>query len=104
MNGEDDNLFDSLGMARNSDPDTSHNAAKDVKPHIREIQAIVLGCLNAHPDGLTDEEVQRKTGLYGSTQRGRRSELCDMGAVEWAGTKRNTSRGKPSMVWRVARK
>lgn len=98
---DDRTIFDTIGLARNSDPDTSHIAAETVKPHIRELQAIVLGCLKAHPEGLTDEEVQRKTGMYPATQRGRRSELRNMGIVEWAGTKRDTSRGVPSRVWRL---
>jgi DNA-binding IclR family transcriptional regulator len=61
----------------------------------------VLELLRATPEGLTDEEVQRRLDMNPSTQRPRRIELARRGLVVEAGTRRTAS-GRMATVWRVA--
>jgi DNA-binding IclR family transcriptional regulator len=61
----------------------------------------VLELLQATPDGLTDEEMQKRLGMNPSTQRPRRIELARRGMVVEAGT-RKTASGRNASVWRAA--
>jgi hypothetical protein len=53
-------------------------------------------------DGLTDEEMQAKTGMNPSTQRPRRCELVEMGKVRDSGSTRRTKSGRKAVVWVIA--
>ena len=64
-------------------------------------QRRVLALLEATPDGLTDEEMQRLLRMNPSTQRPRRIELVRRGLVVQCGTRRTAS-GRNASVWRVA--
>jgi DNA-binding IclR family transcriptional regulator len=65
------------------------------------MQRRVLELLQATPEGLTDEEMQRRLGMNPSTQRPRRIELARRGMVVEAGT-RKTASGRNASVWRAA--
>jgi hypothetical protein len=81
---------------------TSAKAADSLGPAtLNALQRKVLDLLKATPDGLTDEEMQRRLGMNPSTQRPRRIELARRGLVVTCGT-RKTSSGRNADVWRVA--
>jgi transcription initiation factor IIE alpha subunit len=60
----------------------------------------VLELLAATPDGLTDEEMQRRLEMNPSTQRPRRIELARRGLVVECGTRRTAS-GRMAVVWKA---
>ena len=81
---------------------TSQEAADSLGPAtLNAMQRRVLELLAATPDGLTDEEMQRRLRMNPSTQRPRRIELMRRGLVAESGTRR-TSSGRMAVVWRVA--
>jgi hypothetical protein len=81
---------------------TSAKAADSLGPAtLNALQRQVLALLQATPDGLTDEEMQRRLDMNPSTQRPRRIELARRGLVVEDGTRRTAS-GRMATVWRVA--
>jgi hypothetical protein len=81
---------------------TSAQAADSLAPAtLNAMQRRVLELLQATPDGLTDEEMQRRLGMNPSTQRPRRIELARRGLIATGGTRKTTS-GRKADVWRVA--
>jgi transcription initiation factor IIE alpha subunit len=81
---------------------TSAQAADSLTPAtLNNMQRRVLELLAATPEGLTDEEMQRRLRMNPSTQRPRRIELMGKGLVAEAGTRRTTS-GRMAVVWRKA--
>ena len=97
----------SVPRARNTDPETSHEAAASVK-HVRDSQRAVLAVLRA-TEGLTDIEIaQRYIRLSKnlpkqspSGLRTRRKELVERGLVEDSGDKRKLPSGRNAIVWRA---
>jgi hypothetical protein len=82
---------------------TSAQAADSLGPAtLNALQRRVLELLQATPEGLTDEEMQKRLGMNPSTQRPRRIELARRGMVVEAGT-RKTASGRNASVWRAAR-
>jgi transcription initiation factor IIE alpha subunit len=80
---------------------TSAQAADSLTPvALNAMQRRVLELLAATPDGLTDEEMQRRLRMNPSTQRPRRIELMRRGLVQSCGTRRTTS-GRMAVVWRI---
>jgi transcription initiation factor IIE alpha subunit len=81
---------------------TSAQAADSLTPvALNAMQRRVLELLAATPEGLTDEEMQRRLRMNPSTQRPRRIELMRRGLVAEAGTRRTAS-GRMAVVWRKA--
>ena len=95
---EDDNLD---GMARNTDPDTSWDAAFDASLKADKHRARVLAMHRAHPDGLTDFELGELLGLQQTSAGKRRGELRDRGYIENSGLKRPAPSGSMAIVWRA---
>lgn len=92
-------LFPTGPTARPSDPPTSLQAPTDLAP----MQTAVLDVHQAHPDGLTDEELRRHLPrLNGGSVVKRRTELARAGLVYDTGTTRTTYSGRAAIVWRVA--
>jgi transcription initiation factor IIE alpha subunit len=80
---------------------TSAAAADSLSPHtLNAMQRRVLELLAATPEGLTDEEMQRRLQMNPSTQRPRRIELSRLGMVVEAGT-RKTASGRKASVWQA---
>ena len=80
---------------------TSAKAADLLTPvALNAMQRRVLELLAVWPQGLTDEEMQRKLGMNPSTQRPRRIELMGKGLVQSCGTRRTAS-GRMAVVWRT---
>jgi len=62
---------------------------------------VLLALKDAGSRGLTDEELQDRLGLPGSTERPRRIELWEKGLV-WQSTEtRLTRSGRKATVWRA---
>ncbi len=81
---------------------TSAQAADAITPAtLNTMQRKVLAVLQATPEGLTDEQMQRRLGMNPSTQRPRRIELAKAGMIQKAGV-RKTASGRNADVWKVA--
>jgi hypothetical protein len=88
--------------ARQSDPDTSHEAASRVAPKASTDRLRVLHCLqDAGAQGKTDFELAEELGGLQTSLGVRRGELVKLGLVENSGTRRNSPSGSPAIVWRV---
>lgn len=75
---------------RRGDPGTSKAAAQKITQVAGTLRARVLQVLQAHRDGLTDRELERREEFAGygpSTVRKRRSELYQMGFLRSNGTR-----------------
>ena len=80
---------------------TSMQAADSLGPAtLNALQRKVLELLAATPEGLTDEEMQKRLGMNPSTQRPRRIELARRGLVVEGGTRRTAS-GRMAVVWQA---
>jgi hypothetical protein len=80
---------------------TSAQAADSLGPAtLNAMQRRVLELLQATPEGLTDEEMQRRLGMNPSTQRPRRIELARRGLIVTGGT-RKTASGRNADVWKA---
>ncbi len=92
--------------ARRDDLDTSHAAAEEVSPHIRELQAKVLDYARSRGrTGFTDVALNEHFETTSSTYRTRRSELVDKGLVEDSGERVALGgRGRKHALWRVTLK
>ncbi len=82
--------------------DTSREAARLATPNAGTYRRMVLEALRDATEGLTDLELQERTGLEGSTERPRRIELVTAGVVRDSGTKRKTPSGRAATVWEIA--
>lgn len=90
-----------MGLLRRDAPDTSVQAEQRNLPREGTQRWRVLLLLQAaHPDGLTDEEMQTQLGMNANTQRPRRVELVRDGWLEDSGYRRPTRGGDPAIVWR----
>ena len=78
---------------------TSVAAAEAIKPSAAKLRIQVLEAIKRAPDGLTDEEAQRLTGIPGSTQRPRRIELEAAGLIRNSGRTRSTMSGRAAVIW-----
>lgn len=91
------------GVSLHSVPrDTELTAAQLAYPKSGTQRETVLRALAAvFPDGLTDDEISTKTGLYRYSAAPRRNELLGMGWVEDSGLRRTSPLNRPEVVWRL---
>ena len=81
-------------------PNTSHRAALFAAPKA-ETHRVALRVLKAHPDGLTDFDLARLTGIPQTSIGVRRKELVRMGLVEATDKRRPAPSGAKAIVWRA---
>ena len=87
-------------LAPYSDPDTSREAAKAIEGDVARLRARVLHFISSQGAwGATDDEIERVTGIIGSTVRPRRGELRARGLVKDSGERRKTRSGRNAVVW-----
>jgi len=93
--------------ARNTDPETSHEAADSVK--MRRNQKAVLQVFKDDPSGFTDWELVRVYPEYKelpvqseSGLRTRRKELVEQGLVIDTGRKQRLPSGRRAIIWCIA--
>lgn len=97
-------LFDvESPMARNTDPETSHQAAAQVRvTGGMDRGRALLALADAGPRGLNDFELASRTGKAQTSIGKRRKELQTLGLVERAPIHpRPSPSGSPSIVWRA---
>jgi len=90
-------------LSRCIDPPTSREAGESVKPHLTDLQKKVYYYIKSH-GMVTDSQIVEFGAQHGyaeSTLRKRRSELSQLGALEFCGTRQN-ARGRKEGVWQVA--
>jgi hypothetical protein len=92
---------DLFAHARNTDPDTSHEAAAAVTPGLRELQIVVARhAKRCGERGFTDLEMEEALGDSGSTYRTRRSELTARNVILDSGRRRTHGEsGRQRIVW-----
>ena len=79
---------------------TERAAAMAVMPKTGTQRRKVLEAIrDSEPDGLTDEEVADRTGLYLYSAAPRRTELVAGGWLHDSGRQRPTRRGQAAIVW-----
>lgn len=97
-----ESLFGPLAHARRGDPDTSREAAEEVTPRIRELQAEVLKyAAQCGGRGFTDPQMNDYFDCRSSTYRTRRAELVALALIEDTGTRVGTGKGRKHAVWRI---
>ena len=89
------------GLARNSDPETSHEAARSVA--ISYLEGKVLGALNEADDGHTTEELSDLLGLPRVTVSPRMAPLVRKGLVYASAKRRRGNSGRNSIVFYATR-
>lgn len=87
--------------ARNTDPDTSHEAAESISPRLRELQRKVLMFAYDYPDGFIDPELNRRFDTHGSTYRTRRAELVEQGLIRDSGERRTDGGTRRHIIWQI---
>ena len=80
---------------------TSREAAERIAGSAGALRQRVYEALCASPDGLTDQEIEERTGLSGNTVRPRRGELQKAGFVVDSGDQRMTKSCRFATVWRA---
>ena len=89
---------------------TSREAAESIQPDVGRIQALVLGCIRRHPDGLTCDQAEVITGLSHQTCSARFRELssCQPPFIQKVPTedgkflRRPTRSGRGAYVYKAA--
>jgi Mn-dependent DtxR family transcriptional regulator len=100
MNGQL-NLFQT--PARNTDPQTSHEAAQANQKERQTLAMRVLEVLKASPVPLADFEIANRLGALRGSVAKRRQELQNAGLVEQAEGSVITDTGSRANVWRAKR-
>ena len=102
---EDQSNEEAEAWARNTDPDTSHDAAN--KFDATKCEAIVLASLRANPDGLTNHEVSELTGLEIGSVSPRMRPLVRKELVEDSGERRvpnvRKARKRGQIIWKAVK-
>jgi len=106
---QDDDQFDlflpSEAHARNTDPETSHEAAEEISGNqATRMEYEVLACLRRFPGGLTMHEICHLTGLRWNTASPRIKPLRLKGLVEDSGDRREGPVGRRCIVWKATPK
>lgn len=86
-------------MARTTDPETSHIAARKNRVTRKNQRGRIL-MAHFEEGPMTDEECQTKLGIRMNSMT-RRTELFQAGFLENSGTRRRTSTGSEAIVWKI---
>jgi predicted ArsR family transcriptional regulator len=86
------------GLARNTDPDTSWDAAETVD--VTRLEELVVQALTKNPTGLTTEELSSRMRLSLVTVSPRMRPLEKKGKVVRSGKRPNRS-GREAIVWKL---
>jgi hypothetical protein len=91
------------GAARNTDPDTSWEAAYRFLAGKATDRRKVLLLHARYPHGMTDFELAERMGRQQTSVGKRRGELRDKGLIEATPLRRNAPSDSPAIVWRITR-
>lgn len=89
-------------VARRTDPDTSHYAARSMVGEAAAQRLRVLDALRRRPAGMTCADVDLFIGWRETTASRRMPELLKLGLVIDSGLRRDTPSGRSAIVWRCA--
>ena len=92
-------LFEATRLARTTDPDTSHLAAKSASVRGPNQRLKVWEAIK-HLGEATDYEISAYLQILRSSAGKRRQELTEVGLVEDSGKRRLTDTGSSAIVWR----
>jgi hypothetical protein len=96
LTGHDGSEF----FRRNTDPDTSHEAAKQVPA--TELEELVLGIIQKFPDGCIADEVERELfNLRSNSITPRFAALIRKGYIVDTGERRRASSGRSQRVMKA---
>lgn len=101
MSGPADSIFGP--GARNTDPDTSHEAAQSFLAGKATDRRLVLLTHARFDQGLTDFELAALLNRQQTSVGKRRGELRDYGLIEATAARRNSPSASPAIVWRITR-
>ena len=92
------------GTPPHEDAETSREAAEAIRPHVNELEKIVLRAFAHSLSGLTCDEVEKWTGMWHQTASARMRELALKGlikkvVVDGKPLKRATRSGRLAFVW-----
>lgn len=95
----------STPIARNSDPETSHEAAASVK-NVSDIQQKILDIFKSTNGLLHDEEIyatlkRQNVKVSTSGARTRRSELVKMNRLKDSGMRFKLATGRRAILWQL---
>lgn len=89
-------------LARHSDPDTSHQAAREIAGNIANaLELTVLEAIRGNPQGLTNHEIVSVTGLTWNTATPRIRPLVRKGLVQDSGNRRIGTTNRKCIVWKA---
>lgn len=92
-------LFDPHCLARTSDPQTSHDAAASIVPHLPRLQRQALEAVAMTP-GRTSTELARLHGVHDPRVYNRRlTELARLGLVVRGAARRCSVTGRSAATW-----
>ena len=92
-------IFEATRLARTTDPDTSHLAAKSASVRGPNQRLKVWEAIK-HLGEATDYEISEYLQILRSSAGKRRQELTELGLVEASGKRRVTDTGSAAIVWR----
>lgn len=97
---DDGGLEGGSSAARNTDPETAHEAAA-ANPEKRSIQrtAVLRFLESCGERGATDYETSLALNILRTSAGKRRLELCELGKVAPLGMRRPTDTGSSALVW-----
>lgn len=92
--------------ARHGDPETSHEAAEFISPHVQRMQRAVLEFAGEpeSADGFTDVALNRHFETTGSSYRSRRAELVERGFIRDSGERHTygeNGKGRRHIIWQI---
>lgn len=92
-------------MARSTDPETSHEAARDASKKAPNHRFVALQAFSEHGP-MTDYELADKTGLQQNSIGKRRKDCQDMGLIDFfmvdgEKVRRKTPSGSNAYVWQI---
>ena len=95
-------LFAKVGnpVARKTDPETAHAAARSVTEKAPADRQKVIQALTEHGKG-SDFDLEKWTGVIATSIGVRRGELVKMGVVEDSGERGTNDRGSKVILWRL---
>jgi hypothetical protein len=94
-----ENEFSMLPAASASLPATSHEAARSMESHVKQVRKGIAGFLRDRPQGATDDEIEQGLNLKHQTASAARRGLVIAGLVRDSGEVRKTRSGRNAIVW-----
>jgi len=89
------------GLARKSDPQTSHDSAKSLtKKGLSKIESLIVDALKDTPGGLISEALVQRAGVEWQSLTPRSSKMEERGLIKRNGT-RMSSKGRRQGVWQL---